>query len=222
MVTARKTPRPPARLTAPKLPLLLGAIPLALGISIFLLWIMTDWTLLAFLGALTLYAGVLSVLTGMIYLVVWLVKAVRSPSPSSKNPWRSAAFTAGLLLINFPAARVILWAVDEIERTYTVVIRNHTGHPIHAASISGGTPVSLGTLQPGACVSRMFRHAKSAAVIVSGELNGQTIKINVSGYTLGGRHYRNVTILPDGRPEITESGSNSPIVRLYESLRCSP
>lgn len=55
-----------------KLSLTCGTIPLLTGITIFVLWLFTRWGWLMFAGIANLYIGLLWVLIGSIYLIIYL------------------------------------------------------------------------------------------------------------------------------------------------------
>jgi hypothetical protein len=182
-----------------KLPLLLGAIPLATGISIFLLWLMTGWTPLMFAGLATLYAGFLLVLGGLVVLGVAIVKMIRARAwtPALK---RRSALVALLLIVNFPAAGAIIWAVVYLETIYTVTISNHSSSTIEQAAISGGgVSVQLGQIKSGARVTKRFFIEHKGELVLSGIEGGRPLNVVIDGYvTNSGGGHKEVEISPNG------------------------
>jgi len=79
--------------------LLCGAAPLAVGIGILLLWILTRADFLEEAGFWCIAGGTVSVVLGLLLLIVWSQK--RDPKSST---WKANLGAIVLLLINFPAA----------------------------------------------------------------------------------------------------------------------
>src|SRR4051794_30275650 len=95
---------------------LCGAVPLVTGCGIFILWCGTGWDWLQLAGLLTIYAGVVAVLLGLVFLLAYVVE--RS---ARQELWRPASLAAvlavlGLFGLNFPACAAIIGAVERIER----------------------------------------------------------------------------------------------------------
>src|SRR6266478_9361878 len=103
------------RWTALNTPLVCGAAPLTVGVSVFLLWLVTGWKWPQPVGLITLCAGFVSVLTGFVCLGIWSVKMVRSGEWSRDRLMGRMIFVAIVLLINFPVAGGILWTVYHLE-----------------------------------------------------------------------------------------------------------
>jgi hypothetical protein len=61
-----------------KIPLLLGGVPLIVGLSLFLFWLVTRWSWLNLVGLFTLYAGLVSVLAGLVGLGIAILKTMRA------------------------------------------------------------------------------------------------------------------------------------------------
>ena len=125
--------------------LICWAAPFLVGISIFLLWLITRWDWLMIAGVITLCAGLAAFALGAIDLVM----------AYEMRLWRSTLACAALLFANFPVAAAIIAAVIAIETRYTVIVHNASREALGAVRVSGGgCDVSLGTIPPGASVSR--------------------------------------------------------------------
>ena len=64
-----------------KIPLVFGTVPLTVGLSIFLFWLVTDWKWLQLIGIVTLCVGFGSVLAGFLF--------------KGSMPWTQALFALG-------------------------------------------------------------------------------------------------------------------------------
>jgi hypothetical protein len=96
-----------------------GATPLLVGVSIFVLWLLTRWDLLMIAGILTLAAGPVLCAFAFLNLSHFLWLARREPDLS---PWRrrlAVFWCGGLLLANFPVAASIIYAVMAIKTAYS-------------------------------------------------------------------------------------------------------
>src|SRR6185312_7690842 len=125
-----------------------GAVPLLVGLAIFLLWLITRWGWLMLAGVFTLYAGVVAVALGIIGLAM-------SPEVRRARPRLACA---ALLLVNFPVAFAICYAAVAVKTGYTVVVHNDSQKSLDRVRVSGGgCDVSFGTIPPGASVHRTMR-----------------------------------------------------------------
>ena len=178
-----------------------GAVPLLVGVAIFLLWLITRWDWLMVAGLITMYAGIVIFFIGAIALAWFLWLAFHVPAPQGR-PWFSAICCAVLLLSNFPVAGGIMAAVIAIETRYTVVVENESQQPLDDVRVTGGgCDVNFGTIQAGAVVRRSFwiqqdgqlgfhtvsgatTHDKIIDDYVTGNLGGNTIVTIQSDGTL--------------------------------------
>jgi len=187
-----------------KVPLLLGVIPLVIEVLILLLWLVTGWHWLPIAGAATLVGGLISVIVGMSWLGVCIVRTARSGKWSRRSMIKSTVLTASILLVNFPAAAVIIWAAFKIETAYTMVVRNLGSTPIESAAITGGgLSLDLRRIDPGARVTRTFHVTRQEGLVFSGGRNGQKIRFRILGYvSKDGGECDEIDIFPDGRVEV--------------------
>lgn len=162
--------------------LLCGAVPLLVGISVFLLWVATrqDWLMGA--GAFVLFAGFAFFMVGVVALVRYCVLAFLAPDLPPRF-WASTIACAVLLLSNFPAAGAIIWKVLELESRYTVVLENESDEALEDVRIVGRGRVyaALATIPPGEAATRSFQIAHEGPLEV--EVGGVTTTIE--GYVTG-------------------------------------
>lgn len=188
--------------------LICGASPLLVGVSVFLLWLVTRWDWLMAAGMLTLYGGVAIFLVGALALARFCWLAFRSPDPRGRRPWLSALACAGLLLVNVPVAGGIVAAAIAIETRYTVVVHNTSPQPLESVRVfGGGCDESLGSIPPGGFARRSFWiqrdgelrfRALRGAVIHTKTIDGYVTN-NMGGHTT-------VTVHPDGTVSVSNDG----------------
>jgi hypothetical protein len=189
-----------------KIPFLLGAVPLSVGVFVFLLWVVTKWEWLPLAGVITLYGGCGSVLLGLALLAYWLRAMIRSGDLRRERLTVRAVLVACILLVNFPVAAGIVWAVVRIATTYTVTVLNHGVAPLRSAVISGGgVSVRFEIISPNGSATKRFHIVGDGTLRLSVEQDGQKLDFEVDGYvtnSLGGNKV--VEIGHDGRVEVRD------------------
>jgi hypothetical protein len=134
-----------------------GVFPLLVGISIFLLWVITSWEWLMTAGYFALCGGVPFFIVGVVALADFCWLANRNPDSSSRRIWLSMLGCGGLLVSNFVAAGGILAAVLALESRYSVVINNASRQSLDDVYVfGGGCEISFGSIPPGRIVRRSF------------------------------------------------------------------
>ena len=137
-------------MNANRVAILCGAVPLALGVLTFGVWLATGWRWLTMAGVIVLYLGFAAFIIGVMALTRSLIAARESgPVPFGKAR-RNALAAGALLLANFPAAAGIIFAVGWVESTYTVTVVNGSGRVVDEVRLfGGGRDVSLGSIAAG-------------------------------------------------------------------------
>jgi hypothetical protein len=186
---------------------LFGLAPLGVGITIFLLWLLFRSRSLASAGLLTLPAGVLSLVLGLICLLIWKVGTLRSKEaePSVRRP---VAKILLLYVANFAAAAACLFAGYAVEACYTVWILNESVLPIDSAHLYYGpqSDIPLGSIAIGKTLTRRFYiHTDGTLIFEAIQSDGSKITATVDGYVTGNiGAYKIITIDPDGKPHVRD------------------
>lgn len=179
--------------------ILCGAIPLATGTTIFLLWLMTHWPWLMPAGIVTIYLGVPLVFFGIMTMTEYWASATNSGIPRRTRILR-VLLCLGLLLVNFPAAYGIVLAVNDIQTSYRVTIRNNSSKPLENVELLGpGCEEQIGTVLPRKTVRRKLRFQGEGPLILCAVSEGQKHHVTLHGYitsALGGSS--EVTVNRDG------------------------
>ena len=177
-----------------------GALPLIVGVTIFVLWLVTRWDWLMTAGFITICGGIAIVLIGALALARFWWLAVRMPDLSHRRPWRSIAVCGILLLSNFPVAAGIMVTVAEIESNYTVVVRNASEETLVNVRVAGGgCDEVFGSIPPGADIRRTLRFECDGRLEFWAQGASNTYAETIDGYVtgnLGGRSI--VTVHRDG------------------------
>lgn len=186
--------------------LICGAFPLFVGVSIFMLWLITRWDWLMVAGIYTIYGGVAIFLVGVIALARFCWLAFRTPDLPRRRLWLSTLGCAGLLLLNFPVAGGVAAAVIAIETRYTVVVHNLSQQPLTDVRVfGGGCDESLGAIPPGGMVRRSF-WIQGQGVLKFHALSGAgayTRKLGYVTHNMGG--HTTVRINPDGTISVSHN-----------------
>jgi len=183
-----------------RLALACGAIPLLMGVSVFLLWLITRWDGLMVAGMVTLCGGMALFLIGVVALMRYWSLASQTPDIPSRHLRRSTFLCAGLLLLNFPVAGGIVAAVIAIETCYTVVVENDSHRPLEGVRVfGGGCDEQLGTIPAGSSVRQWLWIRHDGTLELRALADGASYHETIDGYvtnSMGG--HTTVTIHADG------------------------
>lgn len=160
--------------------------PLAIGIAIFVAWVIwrTEWLVTAGLIALPVNFAALPVAGAC--LLIYALLARRAVPPPARLGRRIAACVS-LFLANFLLTAACVVAAMWIESCYTVTLTNRTQSRIDSASlIGGGVDLSLGPIAPGATVKRSFWIENDGQMILKTSHGPTTIETPIDGYVTGG------------------------------------
>jgi hypothetical protein len=171
--------------TSYRIAVLCGALPLAVGTLTFAAWILAraPWLMLA--GLYTIICGLVLFLIGSSALAYYYRHA---KSQTDLRRVRIATIACGLLLLaNFPVAAAITLAAVSIETRYVVVIHNHSQQPLRDARlIGGGCDSPLGTIPPGAAVTRSLWFHRDGELQLVATYQGSPRLETVEGYVTSG------------------------------------
>lgn len=183
--------------------------PLAVGVSIFLLWMATRWDWLMLAGGVTLIGGTGCFLAGGVALHLYYLGARRATGPLTRWVWVSIGLCAGLLCSNFLVAASIIWAVEALQRCYTVRIHNDSNVRLTEAELTGaGGRTVIGTIEPHSTVTRSIwiRHDGRVRLgLLSDARQHDTTVYEYVTPGCGGDGHKTATIHADGRITVVDS-----------------
>jgi hypothetical protein len=132
--------------------LVCGLAPLVIGVSIFLLWLVTRWDWLAIAGLLTIAGGLLSETIGLGCLITFAIWSWKSPDRPPIG--RRVLIALASFWINFPVLFAIFFAVEYFDSTPHLKISNQ-GPTIDRFFLSGAcADAAFGPIPTGATVER--------------------------------------------------------------------
>jgi len=174
-------------------------MPLLVGVTIFLLWLVTDSDVFMVAGILTMYAGTVVVVFGLVVLARFYWKAsVDTEIPRRKLKLRTA-LCAALLLINFPAAVGLSIIAIWLKTEYSITIYNASSAILHDVRVvGGGEEAWFGTLSSGENTQNSIWISTDGTLRISAVREGDTISGVIDDYvtnSMGGNTH--VTIHPD-------------------------
>jgi hypothetical protein len=189
------------RLSATELPLRaplwLGAVPLLIGIGIFIAWVVTGWQGWMLVGVGMLLAGLVSVVSGLVLLARRFILTTRY------------VLVAVVLVINFPVAAGIVWTTFCIMTEYRIVVRNLAPAPIQNAAItvtSTSTSIPIGRIEPGASVTQWLAAEGDGDLALTGQLMGRPLQSEGDSYvTNSGGGLKRIEVGSDAVARIKES-----------------
>jgi len=187
-----------------------GALPLAAGTLIFVLWLASPSHTLVALGAIVFGLGLAFFLVGSMALVRFsLLSESRAVGLLSSHGWSTVL--AGLLLVsNFPAA--LTYGAVMIP-AYVVEVHNESDQLLESVRIfGGGCDESLGSLQPGGSETELLRIERDGQLELSFQHGTESKRQVIDGYvTHGHGAIRIVSVRPgsDGTLEV-ESQTGPP------------
>jgi hypothetical protein len=139
-----------------------GGIPLTVGLTTFFAWLCTKSLLLELVGFLVLLVGTILVLLGLWCLLAFASHEKRQVQISGRAAAKVGWWPLIVLLANFPAAVGVLAAVEWVNETYTLYVKNTTSSVVDQMIMtSDAGALNIGSIQPG----------QTRAIRVHGELN---------------------------------------------------
>ncbi|MCL2646835.1 MAG: hypothetical protein FWD61_07490 [Phycisphaerales bacterium] len=127
-------------------------LPMAIGLTILVLYYFFDWDFLVPVGGLMLFVGTFIILTGIGLTITWCIRqyfaAKRLGIPVR---WRTGVFLTFLLLANFPVAFFCL-AVGGylVDSHVSVCVSNETADDLTNVTVRAAWfSRSIGTIRPG-------------------------------------------------------------------------
>jgi hypothetical protein len=175
-----------------RIALLSGLIPLSLGVGIFGLWLLTRSSWLEVAGLMNLGLGLVLFVAGIVCWIVYVVKVRREGSR-----FRLRMLVPLLvLLVNFPAAFAIVYTVDYINSTSTLIVENRSSQEISGLRLSERDRVySVGSVPAGGRIKRGFHFVFEGSVTYAFERDGKTFEGVAFGYVTSGVGYTSKMVI---------------------------
>ena len=127
-----------------------GAVPLAIGTTIYVTWRITRWDWLMAAGLFTVLGGLVVFVIGTGCLIAYVGGNARREKHRRVSLGIQTLLVGGLLLVNFPAAAYYAWSAVDLFTAYGVSIVNDSGAAIDSVVLTGpGVHVEVGPLPPG-------------------------------------------------------------------------
>ena len=177
-----------------------GAVPLAAGTLIYLMWRFTG-------GEFLIPAGIVTIGAGLIVFLIGIICLLRQPWDAGGDPVEyrrlrvRGFFALVLLLINFPMAALYTFSAMDLGPLYTVRVHNEGDRPIESLVVTGpGALVEFGPIAPGGRVQQNLRfegagtldfkahqqgapfNGKSDAYVTRGVGGAWTIRVKQNGH----------------------------------------
>ena len=128
---------------------LCALIPLAVGLTIYVAWLLTGWTWLEFAGFFTILGGLLFSVVGFSHYLAARRLMFSKVSADQRRPlYRRATLALALLFLNFPIAMALVGSVLCSGRPSKITIENKTNAPISDVSYFWGSNALAGDIEP--------------------------------------------------------------------------
>jgi hypothetical protein len=160
--------------------------PTVAGVGITLLYLVTWWDRLPWLGGLCIFGGIWSLAGGAAFLLVYWWRG-RECGERSLN-LRNRDLNKGMLLAlaNFPIAAGCIWLAMSAMGQLQVRFINNTNVPItNVVLLNDGKRISIGDLPPGARRTHMMRPRNETSVTGTAVVGGVPAGFEVEGYFEG-------------------------------------
>ncbi len=129
-----------------------GIAPLCAGVSIYLLYLLTRWEMLPFLGLAVLVAGAIVFVIGIIHCGIYGFQTFRARPEDAPGARRNFVVDLVILLLNFPVAAYCADRGSNLAHAppQTIVVSNEskTGIDDLTFAIAGGSDLAVGKLEP--------------------------------------------------------------------------
>ncbi len=160
-----------------------GAAPFVVGSVIFVAWLFLRADALMAAGIITIYAGLCSIIVGVICLAIYLWRNWRSAAvPRRRLVWQATILT-GLFLANFTAAGGFVFGAIMIETCYNLSITNQGNEPLQAVHVhGGGVNIEFGDIATSETVKRAFWIEHDGELVLTATRGGKKIEAIVDGY----------------------------------------
>jgi len=182
-----------------------GAVPLGVGVIVSVLFYFTQWKWLVAVGLLNIYAGVISVVIGLILLTIYTIRLFKKCAVREKTAVILLGYS--LLLVNFPAAVFLAIVSHGNASMSTVVVDNRSLHIIPEVTLTGpsGAQFHISKIPPGSNKRGRFRIKGEGSVTYEVKVGTKTESGILFGYiTSGMDQAAKITIDPKSVISVTD------------------
>ncbi len=166
---------------------ILAALPLVIGVGIFVAWLVTRAFWLMYAGMLTIYAGVASVFLAIVCVIAAIIIAKMQKESPRRRVSHHVLGVLILVISNFIAAGVCVVAVVVIQTRYTITVVNQSDQPLQDVSVlGGGVHAYLGDIPPGGTASDSFWIGSDGELVLTATHGSDNIDTIVDDYVTNG------------------------------------
>ena len=183
-----------------------GGLPLAAGVSVFLLWLLTGSEIFVLLGIAVLFLGLILFAIGGIALA--RASWVMARKPNYETVRGSVFAIAALLVVNFPVAGGILWTVSYLQKRYLVTIDNRSAEALEEVRLfGGGCEEFLGWIASGDSEEQGLWFEQDGQLKIEFRRSGRQEAHIVESYVTGGLGgWALVIVDAEGKVSVSSSG----------------
>ncbi|MGB0952944.1 MAG: hypothetical protein ACPG31_06945 [Planctomycetota bacterium] len=178
-------------------------MPLVAGVAIFLIWLITHWQLMMFLGGMTIAIGCLFTLVGLWALGSDITDGRRSNQPKVSGVRRNRALCFLVMLVNFPLALFMVVEGHDYYYSFPVTVVNESPYTLTDLVLGPGSKdCTLMELESGA--SEDFRQfdIPQTSFGLQVQLQGQPLYVEVDGYFIPEGNRNRATVIIRGIDDI--------------------
>lgn len=160
-----------------------GVAPIFVGTAIFIIWLIFRADALMAAGVITIYAGLASVVVGLICLAIYLWRNWRSSEvPRRYLVWQTTSLII-LFLANFVAAAGFVYGAIMIETRYHLSITNGGNEPLRNVRVGVGPfGVDFGDIPAGETRKKSFWIEGEGELRLTATRGGRQIEAVADGY----------------------------------------
>ena len=166
---------------------ILTALPLVIGVGIFVAWLITRAIWLMYAGMLTIYAGLASVFLAIVCAVAAIIIAKMQKESPRRRISHHVLGVLFLVICNFVAAGACVVAAVVIQTRYTITVMNQSDQPLQDVRVfGGGVHAYLGDIPPGGTASDAFWIGSDGELVLTATHGSDNIDTIVDDYVTNG------------------------------------
>ena len=193
-----------------------GLGPLAIGVFIFALWLITRDATLPLIGFGLIFPLLAFIGVGLVAWASYGVAGLVDRDARPKEFWDTLASSGCILLVNFPVAICMIFEAMFYSFSYRVEVRNDSGTPVHGVVIRGpGDSYDFGTVAPGQRAQCALSLNYEGPISLTVHDESGTRDTPIEGYVGNVPHLNRkiVTFHPDGSASVADR--DGPLIRRF-------